>query len=233
MSPFHTIRLGTCNTYLIPGNKGFILIDAGNRNKGATFKRRLKSLSITPGDIRLIVITHVHFDHVGSCLAIKSLTQAKVMVHQAERDLLEKGVVVIPPGITPFHRIAGVLGNRYFKHFFQFPAVPVDIGTLYKTSLEDFGIDGIVIPTPGHTRGSLSVLLKSGEAFVGDLAVNYFPLGIGGYLPPYGENIPQILSGWETLLKAGAKIIYPGHGFPISAARLITALKKHKKRLHG
>jgi glyoxylase-like metal-dependent hydrolase (beta-lactamase superfamily II) len=233
MPLIRTLRLGTCNAYLISGEKGFVLIDAGNRHKGGVFARHLESFGIAPKDIRLIIATHIHFDHIGSCMSIKTQTRAKVMVHQAERHLLEKGTVVIPPGLTPIHKAASFLGNRYFKNIFQFPPCPVDREISKKFSLEEFGIDGEIVPTPGHTKGSLSILLKSGEAFVGDLAVNYLPFGLGGYLPPYGENISHILDGWETLLKSGASVFYPGHGFPIPAAKLLSALKKHRSHSNG
>jgi len=231
MPSFHALRLGTCTTYLIRGTKGHILVDAGNRKKGSLFARRLKRLDVNPEEIHLIIATHVHFDHVGSCFPIKTLTKAEVLTHQAESHLLEKGIVVIPPGIPPIHRFASFLGNRYFKDIFRFPACPVDREISEKTSLEEFGIDGFILPTPGHTEGSLSVILKHGKAFVGDLAVNYLPLGIGGYMTPYGEDIPKILSSWETILRMGVKTIYPAHGFPIPASRFLAALKKHRSRI--
>lgn len=232
-STFHTLRLGTCNVYLIRGTSGFVLIDAGNRRKAPLFKKRLKTLKIHPHEIQTLIITHVHFDHVGSCRAIKSLTGAKVMVHQAERHLLEEGTVVIPPGTSPPHRLLGKLGDRYFRNLFRFPAANVETEITGKTSLKPYGIDGFILPTPGHTKGSISVVLNEGKAFVGDLATNFLPLGIGNYLPPYGEDIPRILSSWETLLKTGVKVFYPAHGFPIRAPRLLAALMKNRKRTHG
>ncbi len=232
MSLTYTVRLGTCNTYLIRGSKGFILVDAGNRNKEGVFSRHLRRHGISPQEIHWIIITHAHFDHVGSCHAIKHFTGAKVVAHEDERELLEKGIAVIPPGISLIHRMASYLGNRYFKNTFHFSPCSVDKTISNGISLEEWGIKGRILHTPGHTKGSLSVVLNGGKAFVGDLAANYLPFGLGGYLPPYGEDIPQILSSWETILKAGAKTIFPGHGFPIPAARLLNALKRHRKYLH-
>ena len=236
MSSIRPLRLGTCTTYLIRGSEGFILVDAGNRKKGPRFRKRLKALGISPRAIRLVVVTHVHFDHVGSCFAIKLATGAAVAVHRSERRLLEQGTVAIPPGIAPLHRLTSYVGNRYKKFtqkMFRFPPCPADFEITHATSLKEFGIDGIILPTPGHTEGSLSVVLKDGKAFVGDLAANYFPFGIGHYMTPYGEDIPQILNNWEGLLKIGVKTFYPAHGFPIPSAKLLAALKRHRKTLHG
>jgi hydroxyacylglutathione hydrolase len=49
--------------------------------------------------------------------------------------------------------------------------------------LLEFGVDGRIVHTPGHTSGSISLLLDSGEAFVGDLAVNYLPFNISIFPP--------------------------------------------------
>jgi glyoxylase-like metal-dependent hydrolase (beta-lactamase superfamily II) len=69
-----------------------------------------------------------------------------------------------------------------------------------------------VIHTPGHSPGFVSVLLKSGEAFVGDLAMNAFPLRRGPGLPIFAEEMSTLKQSWQKLLKRGAKMIYPAHG---------------------
>jgi len=64
--------------------------------------------------------------------------------------------------------------------------------------------------------------------------VNYRPFAYGGYLPPYGEDIPTILDSWERLLREGAKTFYPAHGWPIPASKLLAALQNHRNRhAHG
>jgi glyoxylase-like metal-dependent hydrolase (beta-lactamase superfamily II) len=55
--------------------------------------------------------------------------------------------------------------------------------------LNDYGISGRIVYTPGHTKGSISVVLDSGEAFVGDLAMNKIPLRLNAGLPTLAEDI--------------------------------------------
>ena len=84
-------------------------------------------------------------------------------------------------------------------------------------SLEKYGISGKVVYTPGHSSGSVSVLLETGEAFVGDMAMNKFPLRLSPGMPIYAENWQILIDSWKTLLEGGVKTIYPAHGGPFSA----------------
>jgi glyoxylase-like metal-dependent hydrolase (beta-lactamase superfamily II) len=54
--------------------------------------------------------------------------------------------------------------------------------------------------------------LDSGEAFVGDLAMNGLPLRLGAGLPRFAEDLGVVKKSWRLLLDRGAKWIYPGHG---------------------
>lgn len=80
-----------------------------------------------------------------------------------------------------------------------------------------FTIQGKVIHTPGHSSGSVSILLDTGEAFVGDLAVNKFPLRLTPGLPIFAEDWPKLIESWQKLLDLGVKTVYPAHGKAFSA----------------
>ena len=84
-------------------------------------------------------------------------------------------------------------------------------------SLAGYGIPGKIIYTPGHSVGSVSVLLDSGDAFVGDLAMNAFPLRLSPGLPIFAEDMEKVKASWRRLLGDGAKTVYPAHGKPFAA----------------
>ena len=92
-------------------------------------------------------------------------------------------------------------------------------------SLGQYGIHGKVIPTPGHSSGSVSIVLERGDVFVGDLAMNKFPLRLSPGLPIFAEDCSSLKSSWQMLLDYGAKTIYPAHGKPFSADIIRRALK--------
>ena len=97
-------------------------------------------------------------------------------------------------------------------------------------SLHDYGIEGKVIHTPGHSSGSVSILLDTGEAFVGDLAVNKFPLCLTPGLPIFAEDWPKLIESWQKLFDLGVKIIYPAHGDPFSADIIKNELSKGNRK---
>jgi hydroxyacylglutathione hydrolase len=228
-SHLHKIRLGLCNAYLIEGEGGAVLVDAGHVKCERTFIRYLKKHAISP-DIQLIVITHVHFDHVGALKALKTRCRCLVAVHAKEASALSHGAVVFPPGTNLLGKMASLLGSTVGKTFMKYPPVKPDILVSEEMSLSPFGVSGKIVPTPGHTANSLSVLLPSGEAFVGDLAANYLPGNLGPIFPPFAENVEALLQSWENLLKAGARIICPGHGRPFSAHLLSRKMRSLRRK---
>ena len=223
MTRYWKIRMGTSAAYCIENNGRCVLVDAGNCYKEKNFFTALKKSRIDPGQIGLIVITHVHYDHVGSLKAMRDACGCPVAVHEREADLLREGTVVLPPGTTSLGRGVMGLGKRAlrrFPSFFSFQPVEPDIMISETMSLEEFGIPGIIVSTPGHTAGSVTVLLSSGEAFVGDLAINYLPFGWGPYFPPFAEDVDALMKSWTDLLEMDVKRIFPAHGAPFPAGKL-------------
>jgi glyoxylase-like metal-dependent hydrolase (beta-lactamase superfamily II) len=101
------------------------------------------------------------------------------------------------------------------KRFIKVKAIKADIILdNHEYSLNEYGINGRIISTPGHTAGSVSVLLNSGEAFVGCLAHNRLPFTLHPSLPIYADNVEQIKQSWKKIINEGAEIIYPAHGKP-------------------
>ena len=89
----------------------------------------------------------------------------------------------------------------------RFPAVRPDILLPDEMALQAFGVDGKVVFTPGHTAGSISVLLSTGEAIVGDLLMGgwlggMFRSGQPGY-PYYADDLGQIRTSVKRLLDFG------------------------------
>lgn len=226
---YRKIRLGLGHVYLVAAGRRCILIDTGSINQQQAFIRYLAKQGISADQIGLVIITHAHFDHVGSLKAIKALCRCPVAIHEEESELLRKGLMVVPPGTSLFGRVASFVGHSFMRPLLRFPPVEPDILISEDYSLESFGIPGKILPTQGHTEGSLSVLLESGEAFVGDLAANYLPFGLGPILPPFAKNVPQLLASWESLLSSGATVVCPTHGTPFQAALLRRRLEKERK----
>ncbi|MBT8401019.1 MAG: MBL fold metallo-hydrolase [Rhodothermia bacterium] len=198
-------------------HSGVVVVDAGQPNRIQSFCRSLDRLGIRATDVNLILLTHAHWDHMGSAAAIKEYTGAPLAVHESEVDWVVDGSPPLPPGITTWGRLfMGV--HRLFTPLIDVTATEVEISLSGLTwSLEEFGVPGKVIHTPGHSRGSVSVVLDTGQAFVGDLAMNRFPLTLRPSLSILGDDRGRIVASWREVLRHGVKTIYPAHGKPFPA----------------
>lgn len=219
----HPITLGVDHCYIIQGER-VIMIDGGAPKQAKCFTKAIERLSVKPDDIKLIVLTHGHWDHIGSAKEIKEITGAKLALHRQEKDWLEKSLKPMPPGVTVWGRIF-VKIMALFMPLVHIPATDVDIVLEYgEFPLFEYGIPGKIVHTPGHSMGSVSVLLETGDAFVGDLAMNMFSLRLSPGLPILAEDMRKVRESWKLLVDAGAETIYPAHGKPFSVDLIRRAL---------
>jgi hydroxyacylglutathione hydrolase len=180
----YPVILGFDHCYIVR-DEGTIMVDGGAPKKAKEFTKSIKKLSIKPGDIQILILTHGHWDHIGSAKEIKELTGAKIAMHEREKEWLEKSLKPLPPGVTPWgHVFKGIM--TMFIYLVHIPSTEVDVvlGN-EERSLGQYGIAGKVIHTPGHSSGSVSIVLEKGDTFVGDLAMNKFPLQLSLGLPTF------------------------------------------------
>jgi glyoxylase-like metal-dependent hydrolase (beta-lactamase superfamily II) len=220
-----SLHFGINHCYIVETDRGAIMVDAGPPNIEKSFLKQLKKHSVDPQEIRLIVLTHGDFDHAGSAKTIKKLTGAKIAIQNNDRKLLEEGIFNWPPGTTKWGKISHGLFYPVVKNRIKMDTVNADILLDDQDlSLNDYGIQGKIIHTPGHTSGSVSVLLDTGDAFTGCLSHNRLPFTLKPQLPIYAEDIEMIRKSWKKIIGMGAKISYPGHGKPFEIERIMRYL---------
>ena len=217
-------RLGLNRSYVIKAD-GCIMVDTGPLGSGRAIWEWLKTLPISPQEIQLLVLTHGHADHVGSASSVKEFTGASIAMHEADKYMFETGVVVWPTAASNWGRIARPL-LKPLTPLFRFDGGQVDvvIGDA-GLSLLEYGIPGRVVHTPGHTPGSVSVLLDTGEAFVGCMTHNSLPFRLGPGLPIFAEDLPRLKESWGVLLDQQVRMIYPAHGGPFPPEIIHKSLK--------
>jgi hydroxyacylglutathione hydrolase len=161
----HLLNCGLGLAFLIELPQGLFLIDSGSPGQHGRVLAKMKALGRS--DLKMIWITHAHYDHYGSAAALRELTGAQIGVHPADAQNLEKGQS--PLGTTRRYgfllRLALPLVNRVKP----LPATAPDFTLEDGETLERFGLDATVLHTPGHTPGHTSLLLPGGIAFAGDL----------------------------------------------------------------
>ncbi len=211
-----SLKHGLVRVFLLRGHS-FILVDTGYPGRGQEVISRLRQAGVSPEEISLILITHGHIDHWGNARFLKEKLRAPLAIHWEDAQAMREGN---SGSLTPTCS-AGLLYKGFIwltgrKHG-NFRGVKPDLEVDKSFSLRLFGVDGMVIPTPGHTRGSLSVVLQSGEAVIGDLLM-------GGWLRPhhpgwplFAEDIGAARKSLELLLEKGVHTLYPSHGGTFSA----------------
>jgi glyoxylase-like metal-dependent hydrolase (beta-lactamase superfamily II) len=209
------------NTCYIIRERGTIMIDGAWSGSGPSFRRFLERHKISPSEIKLIVLTHGDFDHVGGTRELKEITGAIVAIHENDRRLLEEGIFHWPGGVTSWGRISRAIFKPVIRMIASFPSAKADlILDEHDHSLEEYGICGRIVFTPGHTFGSVSVLLNSGDAFVGCLLHNSIPFTLRPRLPIYSKDIGLLKESLKKVLEQGATTLYPGHGKPVPVKRI-------------
>lgn len=212
---FHRIPVGICNCFLLRGERT-ILIDAGAMGGVPAFKRKLTELKVEPKEIELILLTHGHWDHITCLSDIQQMTGAKIAIHEKDRFMVETGEPPFPNGTNGYGRAMSALAQALLHP--HLPKLKVDtVISDAGMSLREFGIPGEVVYTPGHSMGHVSILLDSGDALVGDMAMNDWYLRLTPGLPVLADDIRMVVDSWKKILPMGIKRVYPAHGldFPV------------------
>jgi glyoxylase-like metal-dependent hydrolase (beta-lactamase superfamily II) len=214
------IPAGRSNLYIVQKNKTCLMIDAGYSGMNKIDKV-LKTNNIDYKDIKMVILTHTHYDHVNLLYDLNKKIYAEIVVHRAGEKFLKFGQTPDPKNGTLLGKLLlfanKIGGNGKFK-----PVVPdtvIDGDVL--TNKPGFDIN--IIPTPGHTKDSITVIVNKKWAFVGDTVFNMFP---GNFYPMFVDDKKALKESWEKLLDLQCDYYFPGHGKKISYALLEKAYHK-------
>lgn len=144
--PFHLVGpiwyVGTegLAAYLIRTRDGAILLDATMAENVPAIERNIRTLGLPLRQVRLLLVSHAHFDHAAGDAALVRDSGAHVVAGEGDVAALESG---IPPGETNY----GVI---------RFPAVKVSRAVRHGERVTLGGVTLRAVATPGHTPGCTS-----------------------------------------------------------------------------
>ena len=217
------ILSGRSNVFLLTNGKRNILIDTSVARLWSKLLKQLKKLNIN--EIDYLFLTHAHFDHAANANKIKETFNCKVLIQSNEEDYLAMGENILPKGTSFLTRpIVNILGKRFFYKFRYEPCKP-DIVIDSPYNLKELGFNAYLLHTPGHTIGSMSLIIDDEIAIVGDTMFGVFKWSV---FPPYAQDIDKMIRSWGKLLETGCAEFLPSHG--ASNKRIIVQKDYYKRR---
>jgi glyoxylase-like metal-dependent hydrolase (beta-lactamase superfamily II) len=221
--------LGIVNVYLVKLEAGYLLIDTGMRTDACfdALVRALEGLSVEWHDIRHILLTHIHPDHIGLASKLTALTGAPLDLHHADDELLAhitdtslhndwEQEILIAAGVSPEMRAQ--VGASMFDVQQSFErltpnrllcggeTIPVSHGVLE------------VIWTPGHSPGHVCLYDRERRLLIsGDHILEHISPNIGWQ--PGRDALGEFLSSLDRIAELDVDLILPSHGAPFKGHR--------------
>ncbi len=204
---------GRSNVYFVWNGAKGLLVDTGKNSSWKKLNKNLLRLNEEGKSIDFLALTHTHYDHCQNAASIQAQENCKILVSKKEAEFYRNGFTPLPSGTFGFSRIIVGLGKRLNTKHFSYKAFVPDILIENELELQEFGRLIRIISTPGHTEGSLSILVDKEIAIVGDTLIGTFKNSV---FPPFANDVPEMIKSWEKLLKTGYRLFLPGHGGEIS-----------------
>jgi glyoxylase-like metal-dependent hydrolase (beta-lactamase superfamily II) len=222
-------ELEAINLYLVQLTDGYLLIDCGmdTPESYAALEAGLSGAGVDWRDIRTIVLTHMHPDHVGMSTRIREQTGASILMHQVEAEHLDslEDESRRLPYLHAAYRLGGVpedLQAQMDRHF-----------AFLRKSLHDVRPDRLlrgdesidscigplrIVPTPGHSPGHICIYAPEARAlFSGDHILNEITPNISWH--PEHDSLGDYLCSLEKVAALAIDRVFPSHGEPFSGHR--------------
>lgn len=210
------IDLGFVNAYLVKAERGFVLVDAGTAAHYPKLEAALGRAGCGKRDLRLIALSHADPDHAGSAAALSSAYGAPIALHAGDAPMFERGEAVKRHGNGPLASLFIRFANRPSE---VVQARRAELELTEGLSLTEYGLEAKVLHLPGHTPGSIALLLADGSLLAGDVLANMRRPGLSPFIWDAGLYNASLerLKGLAGSIRA----VYPGHGAPFAGEAIL------------
>lgn len=190
------------SAYAVKTPEGVILIDTGFAQTLPQIESNLKTLGMDVGDVKIILTSHAHSDHVGGVAALKAKTGAQLVASEADAALMA----------------AGGRGDFTWGDDLVYPRVQADRMVSDRQTVELGGAVLTAHLTPGHTRGCTTWTMRAGDADIVFLCGTSAP----GYdlvdNAAYPEIVRDYARSFERMASLPCDIVLAGHPESIGLA---------------
>jgi glyoxylase-like metal-dependent hydrolase (beta-lactamase superfamily II) len=176
------------NYWVVSAGRSRVLIDLGWPGGIGALKANLQRADVPIAEIRYGLATHYHIDHAGAAQDLKRLGVPLLV--------LDSQVAAIP------------VMKTHTKPRDNYTEITPDGNVVIafaesRKRLKEIDIAGEIVPTPGHSDDSVTLVLDEGAAFIGDLT----PMSVA-----LAEHADVLAASWQRLRDMGVTMVYPGHG---------------------
>ncbi len=205
------------NAYLVEEAGEVTIIDAAMPGFYDDIPKELAAMGRSIGDVRAVVLTHGHSDHLGFAERVRTERKAPVWIHEADARLARaEEDPNNPMGKIRLAPLLGFLWLALRNGGLKRPVVKV-VSTYGDGATLDVPGSPRVTLVPGHTPGSAALEAPSLDAlFVGDAFATYSVTdgGHGPRIAPFTADRRQAVESLSRIADSSAGIVLPGHGQP-------------------
>jgi glyoxylase-like metal-dependent hydrolase (beta-lactamase superfamily II) len=223
------LRFPVGHVYVWADPDGLTLIDSGLPGSAPAIAEAIRGLGRAPEEVRRLVLTHFHEDHVGSAAAIAAWGDVEVVAGRGDVPYVQGEETGPPPDLTDWERplfervAAGLPGD---------PVPPVRVDRAVDDGDElGFGGGARVVAVEGHTPGSIGVFVpEDGALFTGDAVARMDDGDV--ILGVFNADRAAAAASFARLAAADAEIACFGHGEPLTsgaADRLRAAVRRREE----
>lgn len=223
---------GLVNAYLVEEQRGVTIVDAGAPGYWNALPAELEAMGRSLDDVKAVVLTHAHADHIGFAERIRRERGVPIRVHTDDVPLTKRPATPKWQGSLGFGAlrfIAFAIGAGMLRT----PPPILEVGTFADGETIDVPGHPRVVHVPGHSPGSSALVLEQrGVVFIGDAFVTRDVLSgaTGPRISPFNGDRAMAIASLSRLEHIGARIALPGHGEPWTGG-LAEALRLVRSRL--
>ena len=212
----HRLGSGIVNSYLVEDAGSVTIVDAGAPAYWGELPAELATMGRSLDDVRAVVLTHGHSDHIGFAERIRRERNVPVRVHEADAALARGEVPNPAKGFGPV-KVLPLLRFLAFSIRHGMLRIPrlAEVSTFGDGATLDVPGSPRVILVPGHTPGSAALHVPARDAlFVGDALATYAVTtgAVGPELAPFSADPAQAVESLGRLDGIVATHVLPGHG---------------------